>query len=187
MQAGQSGARSPGLGEALDTGPIATLRYSLGADDLAAHLARTKRGRRQARGTLASAAFAGLMALNFLTGKLPVPDNGLGTALEIAAILGAPVALAIWKLRHDRRSEAREELPAPVDVTLQVFSDHAVEQRSDRATPLTHRARTSHRIHANRHHVAIESDRAVLVIPARAFSDRKAMTVLADHWQAQQR
>lgn len=165
--------------------PIATLHYQLTAADLAAFLARTKRGRRQARGTLVSASFAALMALNFLSGKLPVPKNAWGSAVEIAAILGTPIGIALWKLRHDRMADATADLPAPVGVTLHVYPDHAIEHRADREAPVTHRVRTAHAIRLNRHHVSLESDRAALVIPARAFADRRAMTALADHWTAQ--
>jgi hypothetical protein len=165
--------------------PIATLRYELQAADHAAFLAGTKSSRRRARGMLASAAFAALMALNFLSGKLPVPANATGAAVEIAAILGIPVGAALWKLRHDRMAEAAELLPAPVAVTVHVFSDHAIEHRADRTGPLTHRIRTAHDLRTNRHHVALESDRAALVIPARAFADRKAMAALAEHWATQ--
>lgn len=196
MQAGMAGQGDAGLGEASQTKvernaepddlPIATMEYSLVAADLAAFLARNRRGRRQARGTLASAFLASLMALNFLTGKLPVPKNPLGTALEIGLILGLPVAAALWKLRHDRMAEALEDLPVPVDVTLAIYNDRAVEQRSDKPSPVTHRPRTAHEVHLSRRSVTLESDHAVLVIPARAFPDPKAMRVLADLWQAQQ-
>lgn len=196
MSAELAGKAAAGLGEVLQSAggpdaepeamPIATMSYTLTAADLAAFFSRTRRGRRQARGTLASAAFASLMALNFLTGKLPVPQNTFGTALEIGVILGLPIAAALWKLRHDRMAEALEVVPSPVQVTLAIHDDRAVEQRSDRPAPITHRPRTAHAVHLSRHSVTLESDHAVLVVPARAFPDAKAMRVLADLWDAQQ-
>lgn len=196
MRGDQADTAIPALGEASAAGPagrnaepsllpIATLHYQLTAADHAAFLSGTKRHRRRARGTLASAAFASLMALNFLTGKLPVPQNALGTVAELLAILGTPIGVALWKLRHDKMAEATEEIAAPVDVTLHVHSDHAVEHRADRDKPVTHRVRTAHDIRRTLRLVALESDRAALVIPARAFADRRAMAVLVDHWNLQ--
>lgn len=178
---------SAGLGEALPTGtaastPLAVLRYDLGADDIAARLGRSRAMRRRRWQGLVSAGFASILALNFLTGKLPVPDSTLLEAIELALILCGPAALVLWRLQRATVAEAAEALPAPVTVTLSVHRDHAVEERPDLPRPRTHRVRTARGIDLTRHHLTLEGDAADLIIPARAFADRAAMRDLAGEW-----
>lgn len=162
--------------------PLAVLRYQLRTDDVAARLGRSRAMRRRMWQSLVSAGFASILALNFLTGKLPVPDNALTRTAELSLILLGPAALALWQLRRHTASAAAEALPAPVDVTLSVHMGHAVEDRPDLPRPRTHRARTARKIDLTHHHLILESDAADLIIPARAFADRASMRLLAEEW-----
>jgi hypothetical protein len=167
--------------------PLAVLRYTLRADDIAAHLARSRADRRRMWQGLVSAAFASLLALNFLAGKLPVPDSALLEAAEIAAILGGPALLALWLLRRDRMERAAEDLPAPVEVALHIHADHAVEHRPDLPRPRPFRARSARRIDCTRRHLVMETDAAALVVPVRAFASPQAMRQQARDWAARMR
>lgn len=178
---------SAGLGEALPTEaaasiPLAVLRYDLHAADMAARLARSRAMRRRRWQGLVSAGFASILALNVLTGKLPVPDSTLLEAMELALILCGPAAFVLWRLRRATAAEAAAALPVPVAVTLSVHSDHAVEDRPDLSRPRIHRARTARGVDLARDHLILESDSADLIIPARAFASRDCMRLLAEEW-----
>jgi hypothetical protein len=167
--------------------PQAVLTYTLTADDLAAHLATARAAVRRRWQSLFSAAFASIMALNFLAGKLPMPENPLLELAEMAVILAGPAALALWLLRRDNRSQAAELLPAPVEVRLDIYANHALEHRPDLTAPRRHRARTAQRIMATRRLFFLDSETASLVVPARAFADRAELTALADRWRGEMR
>lgn len=167
--------------------PVAVLRYDLRQTDIAAQLARSRPDRRRRVQSLVSAGFASLLALNFLAGRLPVPDNPLAKAAEIALILTGPALLALWLLRRDRLARAAEALPEPVAVVLHIHADHAVEHRADLPRPRTHRPRSALRTDFTRGHLILDSDTAALVVPARAFADPAAMRALARDWAMQMR
>lgn len=192
MSAGHHAGQGPRQGEAaapsvMDTAPQAVLDYSLTAADVAAHLATARQAVRRRWQSLFSAAFASMMALNFLAGKLPLPENRLLDLAEMALILAGPAAFALWLLARDRRAEAEGMLPAPVAVRLEIHADHAVEHRPDLPAPRRHRARTARRIDSTRKILFLDSETASLVVPARAFSDRRDMQALADRWRGQMR
>ena len=178
---------SAGLGEALPTEaaanvPLAVLRYDLHTADMAARLTRSRAIRRRRWQGLVSAGFASILALNFLTGKLPVPDSTLLETIELALILCGPAAFVLWRLQSAIAAEAAEALPAPVAVTLSVHSDHAVEDRADLPRPRYYRVRTARSIDVARDHLILESDSADLIVPARAFASRDCMRLLAEEW-----
>jgi len=183
----------PGRGEApasasLAAGPpLAVLHYDLDARDIAARLARSRAARRRRWQGLVSAGIASILALNVLTGKLPVPDTALTQAAELALILLGPAAFVLWRLHRDHAAQAAAALPAPVPVTLSIHADHAVEDRPDLPRPRTHRARSARGIDLTRRHLILEGDGADLVIPARAFADRASMRLLAEEWSARLR
>ncbi|MEY4984891.1 MAG: hypothetical protein RIR62_3157 [Pseudomonadota bacterium] len=161
---------------------LAVLRYELSATDVAARLTRSRATRRRRWQALVSAGFASILALNFLTGKLPVPDSTLLELIELALILCGPAAFALWQVQRATAAEASEALPAPVPVTLTVHSDHAIEDRPDLPRPRRHAARTARRVAVTRHHLVLEGDAADLIIPARAFASRNCMRLLAEEW-----
>ncbi len=168
--------------EAAASIPLAVLRYDLHASDMAARLGRRRAMRRRRWQGLVSAGFASILALNVLTGKLPVPDSTLLEVLELALILCGPAAFVLWRLRNSIAAEAAAALPAPVAVTLSVHNDHAVEDRPDLPRPRIHRARTARGVDLARDHLILESDSADLIIPARAFASRNCMRLLAEEW-----
>ena len=111
MSAGHHAGQGPRQGEAaapsvLDTAPQAVLDYSLTAADVAAHLATARQAVRRRWQSLFSAAFASMMALNFLAGKLPLPENRLLDLAEMAVILAGPAAFALWLLAREKRTPA---------------------------------------------------------------------------------
>lgn len=191
MTRGHHGDRMAGLGEAAPSAATAdapaVLRYDLHATDIAALLARSRPDRRRRVQSLVSAAFASLLALNFLAGRLPVPDNPLAKAAEIALILTGPALLALWLLHRDRMARAAEALPDTVAVTLHIHPDHIVEHRADLPRARTHRPRSARRVDRTRRHLVLDGDTAALVIPARAFADPATMRALARDWAAQMR
>lgn len=184
-------SNGPGLGEAsarLQThggdAPLQVMTYRLTPEDVAAWIGSRRAERRAGRALVASAVLAGAMGLQVLSGRLPIPP-GRGFALaEAAAILILPVVLALWTRRRGYLSEAGRDLPAPVDVRLEVWADRLTVTEAA-GKPQVIKPRLLHRLTVTRRHILGETDNARLILPQSAFADRAAMRAFSDRLQAQ--
>lgn len=180
--------KGPGQGEAPAPSSLAgdtpVLTYTLTAQDLAAALAHEKSEKRAGRALVASSLLAGLMGLQFLSGRLPLPPSPLAAWIEAAVILGLPVALAFWTRQQRLLRHARERMPVPVTARLTIHPDRLEETRSDRDRPVVLRPRLLTHLHLGRTHLLAATETAQLILPRAAFADRAAMVALAEQLQA---
>ena len=178
----QSAAPAPS--DISDPSPDQVLTYRLTARAVAQWLATRRAERRATRALVASALLAGVMGLQYLTGRLPVPAGRLPALAEAAVILILPVALALWTRRRALFRDALEEMPRPVTVQLEVWPDRLVERREDRPTPAVLRLRLLHGIALRRGHVLAQTDSARLIVPPEAFASTAARRAFAAHLAA---
>jgi hypothetical protein len=167
--------------------PVQVFTYRLTARAVAEWLATSRAERRATRGLVASFLLAGVMGLQFLTGRLPVPEGRIPALAEAATILILPVALALWTRRRALRRDAAEEMPEPVSVRLELWPDRVVEHRDDRAQPTVLRLRLLHGIAERRGHVLAHTDSARLIVPPEAFASSAARRDFLAHLTAKAR
>lgn len=178
-EAGPGQQTAPALDAVPDAIPEQILTYRLTAQNVAEWLATRRAERRTTRALVASALLAGVMGLQFLTGRLPVPAGRLTALAEAAVILILPVTLALWTRRRAVLRDAAEDMPQPVAVRLELWPDRVVERREDRPTPTVMRLRLLHGIAERRGHVLAETDSARLIVPPEAFASAAARRAFA--------
>lgn len=159
--------------------------YTLTSRDMAAWLTRTRAERRTTRGLYASAVLGGIMGLQFLTGRLPVPQGRAFALAEVAVILILPILLAYWVRRRHLSTQAQEMLPDPVAVHLERWPDRLIETRNE-GKPVLIRPRLLSWVVVTRDHVLGETETARLIIPRSAFATAEAMREFGAALQRQQ-
>lgn len=176
---GETPARFPASGAASPetSGPQAavwTADYTLTSRDMTIWLAHTRAERRAARGLYASAVLGGIMGLQFLTGRLPVPAGRAFAVAEVAIILILPILLAYGVRRRNLAAHAQDLLPAAVKVRLERWPDRLVETRDD-GKPVLIRPRLLSSLVVTRSHILGETETARLIVPRSAFETAQAM------------
>ena len=180
----------PALGEAPatsfinDARPDHVLTFTLTPRDVAAWISTRRAERRAGRGLIASALLAGVMGLQVLTRRLPLPPGRGFALLEAAVILMLPLGLALWARRRGHMAEASRDLPRPVAAQVEVWPDRLVVTEGP-AKPKVIRPRLLHRLTVTRQHILGETDAGRLILPVTAFDGSAAMRAFADRLHMQ--
>lgn len=167
--------------------PSQVLAFDLTAQDVAAWIGTRRAERRAGRALVASALLAGVMGLQVLTGRLPVPPGRAFAIAEAGVILILPVLLAIWTRRRGHLAQARDSLPKPLTVRVEVWPDRLIVTEGDGAKPQVVKPRVIQRLTVTRRHILGETDAARLILPVTAFADAAAMRAFADRLEQQRK
>jgi hypothetical protein len=163
---------------------LSVLTYDLAANDLAAWVRRSRRGKKRIRQSCFAAFMMSAAFLRYSGGRVPMLA-GLGSVAKTALIAGLlilPALLTYANQVRGIRSGAVDDLPQPVTARLEIDQDQLREYRADRTVPVTVTPKLVHRVLLTKGHLFIESGSNVVILPARAFPDRTAMRKLADDW-----
>lgn len=116
--------------------------------------------------------------------RLVGPENGLRFYTVLILAIAFQYALAALWMTLWRHLRARRRCPAPTLARLTVWQDRLSETREDQpgAAPLVVTPELVRQVVVTPAHLFIEAASGVLIVPATAFADSRAMGDFAAHW-----
>lgn len=159
------------------------MQFTLGPADALAWEKASPRLRRRDRVAVGAALFAG-MGLVKVIGAQFEGLHWLHSLPMALALIVLPAVAVLLSQRYGRILRARERLPDPVAVTVEVGPDRISERMEGRKAPVAIGAKSLRAVVETRGHVFLWNGTDVVILPAQAFPDAGAKADFAREWSA---
>lgn len=163
--------------------PHTVMTYRLTPQDALAWERRDPVARKRNRVAIGGALFGGAGLLSVTARHLPAWLSNLHSNALAVLILCLPLGLVLLMQRRDLVQRARQRVPAPVDVRLEVWDRRISEHRADRGDALVLGAQAMREVIETDGHIFLTARNGTVIVPAGAFGDARAKDEFAGHWE----
>lgn len=159
------------------------MQFTLGPGDALAWEKASPRLRRRDRVAVGAALFAGIGLVKVIGAQFE-GLHWLHSLPMALALIAMPASAVMLSQRYARMLRAREQLPEPVAVTVEVGPDRVSERMEGRKAPVAIGAKSLRAVVETRGHVFLWNGTDVVILPAAAFADAAAKSAFAAAWKA---
>ncbi len=163
--------------------PHTVMTYRLTTQDAVAWERRDPVARKRNRVAIGGAIFGGMGLLSVTARHLPVWLSNLHSNALAVLILCMPLGLVLFMQRRDLMQRAQARVPAPVDVTLEIWDRRLSEHRADRGEALVLGAQAVREVIETDAHIFLTARNGTVIVPAAAFADARTKDDFAGHWE----